>query len=241
MKKNDECKIVRDLFPVFLDNLTDESTNHFIENHLSTCSECKEILKDMGNDIVLDKINEKEEINYLKKIKLKQRVKLSFISIALLIFAVVSVIFSVFIATCDLEIYGDDGKIDYMETFKAWLGFNKYVETFPNTEVSNILITWVDETHPNKIQTSKIYTFNASNNICIGCKVCVTGYTLDELNSQFIMFKNLEEEFGKYCPFRDVEIKDNKLVYSHNYCIGEVKEDVLNDISKGKYEQLIQF
>ena len=35
-----ECKIVQDLLPNYLEKVTTEETNEFIENHIGKCKEC---------------------------------------------------------------------------------------------------------------------------------------------------------------------------------------------------------
>ena len=41
MKENKECKIVQDLLPNYIEKLTNEETNKFIEEHLKNCEDCK--------------------------------------------------------------------------------------------------------------------------------------------------------------------------------------------------------
>ena len=43
MENEKICKIVQDLLPNYIENLTSEETNIFIEEHLNTCSNCKNI------------------------------------------------------------------------------------------------------------------------------------------------------------------------------------------------------
>lgn len=75
MKEKRECKIVQDLFPSYIEKLTDEQTNEFIEEHLKTCESCKEKLECMKNDINVDLPKQKnKEINFLKKYKTKLRI-----------------------------------------------------------------------------------------------------------------------------------------------------------------------
>lgn len=65
-----DCPLVCDLLPNYIENLTSPETSTFIENHLSTCTNCTQELKDLQGDITIKKANEKE-INYLKKYKKK--------------------------------------------------------------------------------------------------------------------------------------------------------------------------
>ena len=49
MIKN-ECKIVRDLLPNYVEDLTSKETKEFIENHIEACKECKDILDLLKGD-----------------------------------------------------------------------------------------------------------------------------------------------------------------------------------------------
>lgn len=49
-----ECKIIQDLLPNYIENLTSIQTNEYIEEHIASCKECKENLENMQNEIVTD-------------------------------------------------------------------------------------------------------------------------------------------------------------------------------------------
>lgn len=74
------CNIVSDLLPLYVDNLTSESTNLFIKQHLEECSNCQKeylVLKGEWNPPANKSNNIKtREINYLKKISLYQKINL---------------------------------------------------------------------------------------------------------------------------------------------------------------------
>ena len=70
MNKSNECNIVKDLLPSYIDGLTSKESNIFIENHLSNCTECKKELDYMKKDNE-SKNAEKEYINYAKKTQSK--------------------------------------------------------------------------------------------------------------------------------------------------------------------------
>lgn len=94
MKEIKECKIIQDfLLPNYIENLTDEETNSYIENHLKNCSECSQILEDMKLDIEQNKINtEKHKIQFLKKVKNKMLfLKLTIFIILFIIFLTFSI------------------------------------------------------------------------------------------------------------------------------------------------------
>ena len=64
--KND-CKIIEDLLPNYLENLTSEETNDYIETHLKNCSKCSEAYTKMAEEIKVNSIDAEKEVNYMKK------------------------------------------------------------------------------------------------------------------------------------------------------------------------------
>ena len=70
MKRND-CKIVQDLLPNYVDKLTSESTNEFIKEHLKECKKCREVYEKMSEQIDLDYNIENKEIKCMKKVHKK--------------------------------------------------------------------------------------------------------------------------------------------------------------------------
>ncbi len=74
MKKENECEIVQDLLLNYTDGLLNNASKEFVENHLKDCSICKEKLKNIEND-EKNITKQEREIDYLKKIRLKSRIK----------------------------------------------------------------------------------------------------------------------------------------------------------------------
>lgn len=70
MKRND-CKIVQDLLPNYVDKLTSESTNEFIKEHLKECKKCREVYEKMSEQIDLDYNIENKEVKCMKKVHKK--------------------------------------------------------------------------------------------------------------------------------------------------------------------------
>ncbi len=100
MEERKECKIVQDLFPSYIEKLTDSQTNEFIEEHIKNCESCKEKLECMQNDIDLDFPKQKnKEVKFLKKynIKLKtiQYIVLAFLLLFVFIIGRRYVIFTI--------------------------------------------------------------------------------------------------------------------------------------------------
>ena len=89
MKEEKNCKIVQDLLPNYIENLTNEETNKFIEDHLKTCDKCKKIYESMKKDIAVDnKGKEKRKVKFLKKYRNKLRILEMIILMILLAFVI---------------------------------------------------------------------------------------------------------------------------------------------------------
>lgn len=70
-----KCSIIRDLLPLYCDNLTSADSNEEIENHLRGCAECTEIYENMSREEVT--ITEQDtNIKPLKKVKKRFLIRL---------------------------------------------------------------------------------------------------------------------------------------------------------------------
>ncbi len=69
MKYQLPCDIVRDLMPTYADELTSETTNQAIREHLETCADCKAQYQRMTGHIDVPEVKpeEQKEIDFLKK------------------------------------------------------------------------------------------------------------------------------------------------------------------------------
>ena len=99
MKEKRNCKIVQDLLPNYIENLTNEETNHFIEEHLKECPECQHIFENMQKELKVNTTKRDErEVKYMKKFSGKMKL-LKFIILALVIIYVIIVGGRTFIMT----------------------------------------------------------------------------------------------------------------------------------------------
>ena len=91
MKNKKECEIVQDLLVNYYDGILNPESKKIVEKHLSECEECKEELKLIQEDM---KNNNKEqiELDYLKKIRIKTKIKSILVAVAI-IFAIAVIIF----------------------------------------------------------------------------------------------------------------------------------------------------
>lgn len=84
---NNECKVIQDLLPNYIENLTSEESNEIIKKHLKECEKCQKIYESMKENED-DKKIEKGKIELLKKIKKK----ISFLKIILILILLIFVL-----------------------------------------------------------------------------------------------------------------------------------------------------
>lgn len=84
-----KCKIIQDLLPTYLENMTSADTSIFIEEHLKNCVECQEILKSMKSDIEKETIKNTEIFKNIQIYKRKILTAKTIISLILLIFIII--------------------------------------------------------------------------------------------------------------------------------------------------------
>lgn len=75
MKEKRDCKIVQDLLPNYIEKLTNDETNKYIEEHLNECEECNKIFENMQKDLKLNNLKrDGREVKYIKKFNKKLKV-----------------------------------------------------------------------------------------------------------------------------------------------------------------------
>ena len=68
-----ECEIIRDLLPLYADNLTSDASNRRIEDHIKTCPKCCRLHKEMCAPMEPEPVETQEQI--LERVYRKQRRK----------------------------------------------------------------------------------------------------------------------------------------------------------------------
>ena len=88
MKNSKDCDIVRDLLPNYIENLTGENTNKYIENHIKECENCSQLLNKMRKDITIETNTSdfKKETKFLKKYNKKMKFLRAIIFLIVIIF-----------------------------------------------------------------------------------------------------------------------------------------------------------
>ena len=82
-----DCKIVQDLLPNYIEKLTNEETNQFIEEHLKECEECKKMHENMKKELEINTTKrDKREIKYIKKFSNKLKILKIILLVILIVF-----------------------------------------------------------------------------------------------------------------------------------------------------------
>lgn len=98
-QNNSKCKIVQDLIPSYMENLLSDESKSFVNEHISTCDECKEYLDTISQNISNEdkQIGETNnlDIDYLKKYRKKINIlKITIFTILILIMAIIITVFA---------------------------------------------------------------------------------------------------------------------------------------------------
>ncbi len=73
LSKKEECDIMTDLLPLYVDHLTQKDTNQWIREHLLECQQCRqtyELMKDSFTE-VLREGEKKKKVKLFRKVKIR--------------------------------------------------------------------------------------------------------------------------------------------------------------------------
>lgn len=60
-----ECKVIRDLIPLYKENMLSEESKKLVKEHLKTCSSCRNYYNLLANDTDVEIKNENESLSFL--------------------------------------------------------------------------------------------------------------------------------------------------------------------------------
>lgn len=85
MTKINECDIVRDLIPLYIDHVVSEASEELVANHVETCPECKKFLEETSSTLVIpvsveERMEEQKAFEKFKKAINKKVWKIAIIS-----------------------------------------------------------------------------------------------------------------------------------------------------------------
>lgn len=192
-----ECKIIQDLLPNYIENVTAEETNEYIEEHLKNCEDCEKVYFLMKANIEAHSLEEKKEIKYMKKFNKQIRI-LKFILIAVLIIFIIGITRKTIIMT---SLYGNAKKHydDYMRNY-------------------HIITTQYDSTN----SISQVETFHKDNIYKAYARMGSTG----RFNAEIISYKNGKEEIN-LLNSGNTKIKSSNIVASYHHYVPILYTDTI--------------
>ena len=148
MMSKETCYLVKDLLPLYIDDLCSEDSAKIIKNHLETCSECRKEYEQLTNQPEIKVVNDTstELIKGVGKMfkKDKKKAIIRTISVFLVLIILLGVFaflkvplmlyenkFSGVASACDVLESGDNSKSNYSnEYFELYIDakFGEYIE-----------------------------------------------------------------------------------------------------------------
>ena len=83
------CNVVKDLLPSYIEGLVSEETAREIETHLAECADCRSEYEQMTAPMEMVITQEEKELDYLKKVRTKNRLRVLYSAISIPILLVV--------------------------------------------------------------------------------------------------------------------------------------------------------
>lgn len=134
MEKKTECEIVQDLLFSYADDVLNTESKKLVEKHLTECQKCQEKLIEIQNEKNQQEQNQKTQIDYLKKIRRKSKIK-SFLWAILIL--------GILFASWYLYKFSIIHKIT-KKVEEQFVGENFYIEEISNSEDGSLFYgkTW---------------------------------------------------------------------------------------------------
>lgn len=79
MKEKRECKLVQDLLPNYIEKVTSEETNQYMEEHLQSCVECEKVYASMKEEMKAETLEVDKTVDCMKKVN--QKIKIAKIAL----------------------------------------------------------------------------------------------------------------------------------------------------------------
>ncbi len=133
-KDRRECKIIQDLLPNYIENLTTKETKVYIEEHLEKCQSCKQVLERMKQEFNLN-ITKKDnrEVKYIKKFNKKINILKLIISLILVVFIILTARKVIIISSLSKNAENTINTSNYHT-----VTYSYYLEDYSKTEVFSL-------------------------------------------------------------------------------------------------------
>ena len=218
MKEKKDCKIVQDLLPNYIENLTNEETNKFIDEHLKECNECQKIFENMKKDFKVNTTKRDErEVKYIKKYSKKMKLLKTILLFIVVIYVVVITRRTIIMTSLSGKVNENQAYDNYYARLYSYQGdtltitesYNKgrdYLTTFTRLVNDNEIqkITYYRKGEEQLCMTEsegKKYVLNAET--MIGGHILPVTYVADGIlaNLQYALITGIDSTYcnGKEC------------------------------------------
>ncbi len=198
MKEKKNCKIIQDLLPNYIEKLTKEETNSFIEEHLKECEECNSILEKLQKDINIDtnKIN-KKQVNYLKKYNKKMKTLKSMLLIIVLIFIIVIGRKTLLLTTLSEKANKNINRDNYYARLSQYEGTTILItETYKKGQKQKNIQTYYDS--QNNEHNSKLIEYLDNNTTKLYTELNNEKIAILDGNSAMLLPMKVSESYSHY-------------------------------------------
>lgn len=155
------CDVVRDLLPMYCEQLVSQDSKEAVEKHFEHCAACKKIYEEMGEEFEIKEEEKKKDIAPFKKVKRRNIIKIlaaSLICVGLCIAAffflfvgVVPVNSTDVDVTYTAEKYEEDGKTMYSVDFELKLPKGENLQVRSEAVYDEKLHNYIHVQHPYRI------------------------------------------------------------------------------------------
>lgn len=218
MIKN-ECEIVKDLVPSYIENLVSEGTKEFVEKHIKTCDSCKDTLENKKKEKEQKEEKEKQkgkfEISYLKKYNKKLEILKTIIFIIAIVLGVVCLATLGNVVKWEIE----RGQLEKKGKQNQEMIHKIVGRTNDMISQGDFILTLEKKDNIGKANETVIkYTYKATND-----KFIEKVFEKEELKSIKYLFRD-ENDF----KFKGIEEKASKEINLYEGPIGGIQRGIVN-------------
>ncbi len=228
-KDKRECKIVQDLLPSYIENLTTKETKVYIEEHLEKCQSCKQVLERMKQEFNLN-ITKKDnrEVKYIKKFNKKINILKLIISLILVVFIILTARKVIIISSLSKNAENTINTSNYHTvTYSYYLEDYSKTEVFSLGDKKKIITTQRKDNGINKITifARKNESFNENDNKYIAN---IYREVRDEKDGKIEKVVNLNQEIEIFVNPQNVTKTENYLQLFVYSILSSVKDTTFN-------------
>lgn len=177
MKNKKECEIVQDLLVNYVDDVLNPESKKLVEEHLIECNECERKLKQIKEDVKNNDNKEQIELDYLKKLRIKSKIKSICMTLGILFIIFFIYYFLKFIKINDIinkseefsksnnyyieKITSSDGKASAIKTYYKDGKYKEVMELYSDDKVEKYMERY------SSISSNEIITIDYRNNVAI--------------------------------------------------------------------------